>query len=482
MFVDKESGFKVKRYLQNLRWSANIKVLPIIVIAIFLTGCSHSKSMIMKFREIQLTNDAYGHTIHNTQAFSKDDQWIVYDTRNDDTKIAETNKIEMVNVQTGEIKELYATQNQSQFGPGVGAATFSPQQDIVLFIHGIRNANSQNPYSITRRTGVAVDIPHPGKPTFMDSRDIQAPYTPGALRGGTHAHTWSGDGQWISFTYNDYVLEQLPKTDSSILDLRTVGVMVPQAVEVKTDTDSLENFSGKMFSVVAAEVVNNPRCGSDEIDKAFDETWIGKNGYINRLGNRQKKAIAFQGNVRDNEGKAKTEVFVLDLPDFPFKPKPNKPLQGTPDTRPNVPEGFHQRRITFTQNGIEGPRHWLRATYDGALIAFLAKDTDGIIQIFGVSPNGGHTIQITKNKFSVEGPYNFSPDDKYIAYTADNSIFITEIQNGNTQRITKRFEDWEKPLNAPVWSYKGDKIAFNRKVKFSDGEYIQIFILVKMGK
>lgn len=117
MFVDKESGFKVKRYLQNLRWSANIKVLPIIVIAIFLTGCSHSKSMIMKFREIQLTNDAYGHTIHNTQAFSKDDQWIVYDTRNDDTKIAETNKIEMVNVQTGEIKELYATQNQSQFGP-----------------------------------------------------------------------------------------------------------------------------------------------------------------------------------------------------------------------------------------------------------------------------------------------------------------------------------------------------------------------------
>ena len=60
MFVDKESGFKVKRYLQNLRWSANIKVLPIIVIAIFLTGCSHSKSMIMKFREIQLTNDATG--------------------------------------------------------------------------------------------------------------------------------------------------------------------------------------------------------------------------------------------------------------------------------------------------------------------------------------------------------------------------------------------------------------------------------------
>ncbi|MBK7098110.1 MAG: DUF3748 domain-containing protein [Sphingobacteriales bacterium] len=435
----------------------------------------------MKFREIQLTNDAYGHTIHNTQVFSGDDQWIVYDTRNDDTKIAETNKIEMVNVQTGAILELYATQNQSQFGPGVGAATFSPQQDIVLFIHGIRNANSQNPYSITRRTGVAVDIHHPGKPIFMDARNIQAPYTPGALRGGTHAHTWSGDGQWISFTYNDYVLEQLSKTDSSIKDSRTVGVIAPQPVEVKTDDDSLENFSGKMFSVVAAEVVSQPKWGSDEIDKAFDETWIG-NGYINRFGNRQKNAIAFQGNVRDNEGKIKTEVFVLDLPVFPFKSKLNKPLQGTSNTHPNVPEGFHQRRVTFTKNGIEGPRHWLRTTGDGELIAFLAKDTDGIIQIFGVSPNGGSVIQISKNKFSVEGPFNFSPNDKFIAYTADNSIFITEIQNGNTQRITKRFEDWEKPLNAPVWSYKGDRIAYNRKVKFSDGEYIQIFILEKMDK
>ena len=436
----------------------------------------------MKFSEIRLTNAAYGHTIHNTQVFSRDDQWIVFDTRNDDTQIGETSKIEMVNVHTGTIIELYATQNQSKFGPGVGAATFSPMQDSVLFIHGIRNATSENPYSITRRTGIAVDIKHPGKPIFMDARDIQAPYTAGALRGGTHAHTWSGDGQWISFTYNDYVLEQLSKTDSSIKDLRTVGVMVPQAVVVKTDVDVFENFSGEMFSVVAAEVVSDAQWGSDEIDKAFDETWIGKNGYINRLGNRQKKAIAFQGNVRDNEGKPKTEVFVLDLPDFPFKPKPNKPLQGTPDTCPNVPVGFHQRRITFTQNGIEGPRHWLRTTSDGELIAFFAKDTDGIIQIFGVSPNGGAIIQITKNKFSVEGPFNFSLDGKYIAYAADNSILITEIQNGKAHRITKRFEDWEKPLNAPVWSYKGDKIAFNRKVKFSDGEYIQIFILEKMDK
>ncbi len=32
---------------------------------------------------------------------------------------------------------------------------------------------------------------------------------PGALRGGTHRHEWSGDGKWIGFTYNDAILKAL---------------------------------------------------------------------------------------------------------------------------------------------------------------------------------------------------------------------------------------------------------------------------------
>jgi len=432
----------------------------------------------MKFKETQLTRKPHGHTIHYTSVFSKDDNWIVYDTRNNDTMIVSTGSIEMVNVKTGEVKVLYNTENQTEYGPGVGAATFSPTQNEVLFIHGIRNANELQPYGVTRRTGVAIDINRPQKPIFMDARDITFPFTKGALRGGTHAHSWSGDGQWISFTYNDYVMEKIAKVDSSIQDLRTVGIMVPGKVIVGDD-GSLENNDGKMFSVVVSKVTEHPNPKRNEIDKAFDESWIGSNGYIKLNGKKQEKAIAFQGNVRDIQGNAITEVFVLDLPKNITKSQTDLPLEGTVNTRPNVPESVIQRRVTYTKNGIEGPRHWLRSKADGSLIAFLAKDSLGIIQVFGVSPNGGAIQQLTHNEFSVQGPFNFSPDGNWIAYPADNSIFINDLKTGKAERITKRFSDNEKPIGAPVWSNDSNKIAYNRYVKDESGDFLQIFLLDK---
>ena len=90
---------------------------------------------------IQLTSDNSGHTIHNTQCFSPDDEWIVFDTRNNDTLIRSTGNISMVNTRTGEITELYHTRHQTEYGPGVGAATFSPVDNRVIFIHGVRNSD-----------------------------------------------------------------------------------------------------------------------------------------------------------------------------------------------------------------------------------------------------------------------------------------------------------------------------------------------------
>src|SRR5690606_9598714 len=153
---------------------------------------------------------------------------------------------------------------------------------------------------------------------------------------------------------------------------------------------------------------------------------------------------------------------------------------GTADTRPNVPEGIAQRRITYTKNGIEGPRHWLRTKADGSLIAFLAKDSVGIIQIFGVSPNGGAIQQLTLNKFSVQGPFNFSPDGNWIAYPADNSIFLCDLKSKKSVRIIERFSDDEKPVGAPVWSNDGDRIAYNRYVQNESGRFLQIFLLEKI--
>lgn len=430
----------------------------------------------MKFEEIQLTTTPSGHTIHNTQVFSEDGQWIVYDTRNDDTQIGSTGSVEMVNVRTGEVRILYETANQTEYGPGVGAATFSPTADRVLFIHGIRNADAARPYSMTRRTGVAIDVDRPGMPVSMDARDIVPPFTEGALRGGTHAHSWSGDGKWISFTYNDYVMEQRAKIDPSVQDLRMVGVMVPGRVEIEPD-DSLENNNGTYFSVVVTNVTENPAPGSDEIDRAFDECWIGKEGYLKPNGSKQRKAIAFQGNVRNEDGETVTEIFVVDLPEDLTQAIDGKPLQGTATSRPGVPKGVIQRRITQSVHGIAGPRHWLRTTPDGNTICYLAKDREGVVQLFGVSPNGGQPQQLTRNPFPIQGPFNIHPNGEWVAYPADNSLFITRVATAETYRITPRFDDASKPIGAPNWSPDGNAIAYNRYVGMNAGRFLQLFLL-----
>ena len=452
------------------------RLLTMAFLLLATKACHHVHKPLMKFKEIQLTQAPQGHTLHNTQVFSKDGQWIVYDTRNDDAQIGSTERIEMVHVETGTVKPLYHTEHQTVYGPGVGAATFSPTKDRVLFIHGIRNADINRPYSMTRRTGVAIDIEQPGVPIFMDARDITPPFTPGALRGGTHAHSWSGDGQWISFTYNDFIMEQRAKSDTSVQDLRMVGVMVPQPVTVAPDT-SLENNSGAYFSMVVTDVTETPLPGSDAIDKAFDESWIGKNGYQRPDGSRQQRAIAFQGNVRDTAGNTVTEIFVVDLPDELPTAANSHPLEGTSNHRPGVPSGISQRRITHTARGVEGPRHWLRTTPDGSLICYLAKDEKGVVQLFGVSPNGGTPHVLTHLNFSIEGPFNIDPSGTWVAYPADNSIFLTNLKTGETERITPRFTDLEKPVGAPNWSPDGNTLAYNRYVGEGDTRFLQIFLL-----
>lgn len=458
-----------------MKWMIQTGTLCLLLMVIFDVQGQTIRS---DFRaERQLTHDPKGHTLNNTQVFSPNDEWIVYDTRNLDTELGKTCCIRMFSLKTGEDRLLYQTPNQTEHGPGAGAATFCPTQAQVLFLHGLRNADAQKPYAMSRRTGVLVNIDQPQKPHFLDGRDVTPPFTPGALRGGTHAHQWSADGQWVSFTYNDEVIERLSATNPAVKDLRTVGVMAPvEAVSVHSDNNA-DQFRGEWFATVVARVTDQPQPGSDAVDKAFDETWIGRDGYQKLDGTRQKRAIAFQGNVRNKANQTVTEVFVLDLPDDLMKALPGEPLEGTAISRPNPPAGVVQRRITFTERGIEGPRHWLRSTPDGSVISFLAKDADGHIQLFGVSPNGGSVRQLTHQPFSIQTPFNFSPDGKRVCYAADNSVFITDVQTGAFNRMTARSSDKDRPMNGVIWSNKGDRIVYNRNISAATGRYIQLFQL-----
>ena len=71
------------------------------LIVLVLSQCNGRGDGYMK--EIQLTKGRYGHTLNSAQVFSSDDEWIFYDTRNDDTHIARTGSVEKVNVNTGEV-------------------------------------------------------------------------------------------------------------------------------------------------------------------------------------------------------------------------------------------------------------------------------------------------------------------------------------------------------------------------------------------
>lgn len=458
--------------------------------------------------EIQLTNGKHGHTLNATQIFSPDGKWLVFDTRNDDTHISRTGSICKLNIATKEIVELYKTKNQSIYGPGVGAAAWNPVNDSIIFIHGLLNCDEEKPYSFTRRFGAIISGNHEAREnakigvpqsshngTAAEGRNIQEPLTKGALRGGTHAHTWSADGKWISFTYNDYLMEYLEKkTLSERKDLRTIGVMtmIENIHEDHKAGENAENFRGTYFAVITAQVTENPKFGSDEIERAFDECWLGKNGYTKddstiHNASQQTRAIAFQGNIRSLDGTLVTEVFIADIPNDITQSLAGKPLEGTLSTRPNVPGGFTQRRITFTTDrkhpGLQGPRFRLRSSADGSLIYFLMKDDNGIVQIYSVSSaeNTKNTIttqslkQITDFKYSVQSQFNLSPDDKYISVVSNNQIYLVKVQDGSTTSIGERYSEREAPINGVHWSPGGKSLIYNRYVFIKDDYYIQIF-------
>ncbi len=93
--------------------------------------------------------------------------------------------------------------------------------------------------------------------------------TPGALRGGTHVHVFSPNGEFISFTYNDHVMHER----SPALDLRNVGVAAPFG-PVNPPCTHAREYGGSHWSVLVSRTTPTPVPGSDEINRAYEEGWV----------------------------------------------------------------------------------------------------------------------------------------------------------------------------------------------------------------
>lgn len=429
-------------------------------------------------RETQITNARRGHILTNTNVWSPDGNWIVYDTRSDAAgEKFDGTTIEIVNVDTCEVREIY----RSRRGAHCGVATFSLSEDRVVFILGPEDPTPDWQYNAWHRQGVVVDINRPGVAAPLDARDITPPFTRGALRGGSHVHVFSDDGTMVSFTYEDHVLASLAATQPRgpfDLNQRNVGVSV-LGRPVRSVHSGPRNHRGEAFSVLVTRTTNSPRPGSDDISRACEETWVGTRGYVRADGSRQRHAIAFQGTVMNPDGKPIVEVFIVDLPDDVTQPG-EAPLEGTPTKRPAPPRDTHQRRLTFTADrkfpGLQGPRHWLRASPDGSRIAFLMRDDDGRVQIWTVSPNGGEPNQLTHNPFDIGSAYSWSADGKSIAYIADNSVFTSDTTTGDAVRLTPRAEKATAPRpEACVFSPDARRIAYIRPVSLEGETINQVF-------
>lgn len=431
-------------------------------------------------KERQITSSPQGHVLTNVNVWSPDGKWIVYDVRSDVAgSVFDGSRIEAVNVNSGEVKLVY----ESKDGANCGVATFSPAAMKIAFILGPEHPTADWSYSAYHRRGVIVDFAKPGAAVALDGRDILPPFTAGALRGGSHVHIFSGDGQWLSFTYEDHILataDRSPAAPPCDLNQRNIGISAASKT-VSVNKDHPRNHDGSHFTVLVTRTHNQPRPGSDEIQRAFEEGWVGTNGYVKSDGTRQKRALAFQGEVISESGTPVSEVFVVDIPDEVDQPG-DGPLQGTSATRPSPPLGTVQRRLTRTADrkhaGISGPRHWLRSSPDGARIAFLMKDDDGIVQLWTISPSGGPMAQLTHSQWSIESAFTWNSDSSAIACVIDRSVFLINSQTGKLTRLTPPTDLAAAPRpEACAISPDGKQIAYVRNITSDGISHNQIFVV-----
>lgn len=449
----------------------NRPILLLFVTPILFSACGQDNFKMEK----QISHDlSYNHDLDSNDNFSPDDEWLVYDTRTEEGGIGGNGRIEKIHLKTGKKVVLYQLEHNRSYGPGVGAVSYSHTNNEVVFIHGLLNCSQEKPYEQWRRTGVIIKDDKPGEPIFMDARNITAPFTAGALRGGTHRHEFSGDGQWIGFTYNDAIMKKLEDATGSTHNLRTIGVSKSQLPVVVPESKAGENYSGEWFSALVVKVVPDPKPGSDEISKAAGDSWVGHSGYLKSDGETQM-ARAFIGTTTNKKGEQVDEVYIVDIPEDITLPGDGA-LEGTETAMPAPPKGTQQRRLTYTANnkypGCEGI---VRSSYGGSMLAYMAQDKNNIKQIFTISPWGGEPVQRTFHDSDVQGGIRWHPKKHRLVYIWQNSLVGLKIEDGKSIRLTKPTQN---PPKNPVWSHDGRKIAFNRMVP-NKGQTasMQIFVI-----
>ena len=438
-------------------------------------------------REKQITQGPGGRILTHIGVWSPDSEWIVYDTRSDAAgSVFDGSSIQMANIRTGEVRQLYHAKNEAH----CGVVTFHPHEDKVVFILGPEHPDANWQYGPTHRQGLIVaadtksppSAPHPlAPPVNLDACDLTPPFTPGALRGGSHVHVWDAAGEWVSFTYEDDVLARfLDASPDHDINQRNLGVSIPfPPVQVKKDHP--RNHNGEYFSVVVTKTTANPKPGSDEIKRAFEEGWVGANGYTRSDGTRAAPRARVSRTGRDrwrrNHFRSVHRGFARRFDASGRRPAGrhgNPRAVSSERLRPASAHFYGQSQMA----GPPGSAPLAQSSPDGSQIAFLMKDDAGIGQLWTVSPTGGSPRQVTHHRWDIASAFTWSPDGQMIAHVMDNSVCVTQVATGHTYRLTSRADDAASPRpEACVFSPDGNKVAYVRRLSGSGQTANQIFMV-----
>jgi hypothetical protein len=412
-------------------------------------------------KTFQLTNTLSGHTIANRGCWTADGRAILFDRRDDETRFDSTSimlaLLDPASSATLNGKSAYCSPD----GSCCGVPTCSPVDDRIVFIHADEPLSDDWQYCAWHRRGVIMRLSQPETASNLDARDVVPPFTPGALRGGTHLHTFNHNATAIVSTYEDHILATRDDNQAEA-NRRGIAVHVLSTPVTVPKTHQC-NHDGASFTTFVSQLTDHPIAGSDEISMATGEAWLVGPG------NR----IAMQGTVVERRGKSCVEIFLITLPNRlgDLCIAGDHPLPGTPTTRPGVPAGVTQQRLTFTSErafpGIAGPRHWAVGSPDGSRIGFYLRDDNGSVQFWTVSPDSGETIQVTHNAPEPTSPFTWHPDGSHITYVADGSVMLVNARNGNYRRLTPQLPIADGPTHhACAFSPDGSSIAYMQPVDF----------------
>jgi hypothetical protein len=436
----------------------------IFLIVIFFAGCENSdkeqtkKTNLMK--EKQITFSDHNHVLDNNDNFSPDDRFLCYDTRgtvfNED--IGNCKSIEKVEIATGKEIVLYSPESITgeKAAPGVGAVSYHPFENSVIFIHGpfVDEVENRGYYGKPNRTGFIVVADGSRHFTKADMRDVETgrPTTPGAHRGGTHRHEYSRNGNRIGFTYDDLLSQEYA---------RTIGYM-------EKNEKAPAGYSHYFALLVKPAKKGESKPG--EIEMAHADSWVDAAGTMR----------AFIGKVRAENGTDYEEdLFVVDVPE---DVDITTAFAGNGNEYPTAPEGLKIRRLTHGMNagGI------VRGSYNGKFIAFYAPDRNNINQIF-VIPSDGSDRSSDKSKhpeqvtfFESDASFlRWHPSDKWILSVVNGNIAASYVGKDNNFGKTFLLTNDTLKRDQLVVSHSGNKIAYGISLRSENQkrDYKQIFVM-----